>query len=78
MVRQAMLLAHVVLELAEAAGEGDLLSGRERLGAKAHDLVLEERVPNPGKCSVVQCSRKIDAGHFRAELLAGFANGNHG
>src|ERR1043165_1327382 len=78
MAVEAMLLAHVVLELAETPRESDLLRWRELLTAKDHDLVLEEGVRDPGKAGVVQGLRQVGTEDFGADVPADFAHADHG
>ena len=74
----AMLLAHVVLELAKTPGESDLLRRCEPLVAKEDHLVLEKGVRDRAKRVLIQVPRQVDARDFRAEMLADFPDGEHG
>ena len=76
-VGQPRFLAHVMLEHAEAAGEGDLLFRREFLVAEEHDLVVEEGRGDLGESIVVERLRQIDAADFRAQVFADFSYDEH-
>ena len=78
MTVEAVLLAHVLLELAEAPAERDLLGRREPLVAKDGDLMEEEGVCDLRKLPVVQGTRQIDAADFCAEVPAELPDGDHG
>src|SRR5262249_4879744 len=67
---ETMLPAHVLLEHAEAPGEGDLVFGSELLVAEEHDLVLEEGLGDARESVVVQRRREVDAANFGAQVGA--------
>src|SRR5262245_39769384 len=67
---EPMLLAHVLLEHAEAAGKRDLLLGCDSLVAEENHLVLEKRFGDLIERLIVQRAGKVDASYFRAEVLS--------
>ena len=68
--RTAAILSDVVLELAEAAAECDVLFRRQLLVAEEHDLVLVKPVDDFAEYGVVEVFGKIDAEDFGAERCA--------
>ena len=74
---ETALLAHVLLEHAEAARELDLLLGRELLVAEERDFVVEERVGDLRERVVVERLREIDARDFGAAVFSDAGDGDH-
>src|SRR5690606_35790656 len=66
MARTAAILPDVMLELAKAAAEGDVLLGRELLVAEEDDLVLVQEIDDLPEYVLRQLAGEVDAEHFGA------------
>jgi hypothetical protein len=73
--RLAAVLAHVLLERAEAAAERDVLLGRQALVAEEDHLVLVPGRLDGAESFVVQRPRQVHPEYFGAQRGAGRAYG---
>jgi hypothetical protein len=68
------LAEDIEFDLAEAAGEGDLLRRRDALVAKEDHAVFVVGALDRGECGIVERLRQIDAADFGAERGTGRDN----